>query len=72
MAEWALLIYVAVIIAIAYTLTRRFDGTREIAITWILAGLLIALGLGVYGRSKVERINKGLLDRYRAVEEEPP
>jgi len=70
MAEWGLLILVVVVIVVAYAVTRRLDGTRAILITWILAGILIAIGLGVYGRSKVEKVKEGgLLDRYQIDEE---
>jgi len=69
MAEWGLLLHVVVVVGVAYALTRRFDGTREVVITWIVAALIITIGLGVYGASKVSRVKKSWIDQYQIEED---
>ena len=68
MAEWGLLIFVVVVVAIAYALTRRFDGTREVFVTWIVAALVIAISLGVYASRKVEKAKRSWIDLYEVEE----
>ncbi len=53
MAELILLIYCAVVVAIAYWVSRLLNETRQVFIAWIISGIVIAIGLGVYGVSKV-------------------
>ena len=70
LVEWALLIVLVVVIWVADAVTCRWGGLGDILIAWILAGILIAIGMGVYGRSKVEKVKEGgLLDRYQIDEE---
>lgn len=71
MAEWALLILVFVVVAGTYFVTRFLYDTRHIVGAWVVAGLIIALGLFTYGASKVDKLDKGLSDRYQQIEEEP-
>ena len=70
MAEWGLLILIVAVLGITYALTRQFGDTRQVAIAWIVAALIIATGLVFYVASKVDRVERSLPDIYR-VEENP-
>lgn len=70
MAEWGLLILIVAILGITYALTRGAGDTRQVAIAWIVAVLIIATGLVFYVASKVGRVEQSLPDIYR-IDESP-
>ena len=65
MAEWGLLIHCFVVVAITYWVSRMFDETRKVIIAWVIAGLIITIGLGVYGASKVGNFESSWNKRYQ-------
>ncbi len=68
MAELLLLVFVAVVVAAAYFIGRQFDSFRATALVWIVAGALLAAGLFVYGKSKVDTARSGFLAPYQRIQ----
>jgi hypothetical protein len=65
MIEIGLVIVVAMLVAATYFLTRRMGDGRSVAITWVIAGLIVAATLAAYSMRKVGAITDKLPEFYR-------
>ena len=65
MPGWGLFILVVVVLGVAYFVSRQFGDTRPVLITWIIAGLIIAAGLVMWGNAKVGEVKEGFQNYYQ-------
>jgi cytochrome c biogenesis protein CcdA len=64
MAEWALLILILAVVASTYAVSRFLYETWQVVLAWVVAALIIAVGLVVYGMSKGSEMKKNWTDHY--------
>lgn len=72
MAEWFLLIFIFAVIAVTFLVTRFIYGVVQTAAAWIIAGVILSIGLGVYFFNKVEETGAKIEDYYRQGEDRGP
>lgn len=68
MAEWALLIFVLVVLGLTYTAARILYDTSQVIVPWLIAAVIIAIGLGAYIMNKVNETGGEMLERYQIEE----
>lgn len=68
MAEWVLLIFVLVVLGATYAAARILYDTSQVILPWLIAAVIIAVGLGVYIMNKVNETGGEIMERYQIEE----